>query len=191
MQHRTAQTPSVRRQRGVVILIISSDFLPTPGFWISHFFPSANPQFPKGSGTLLQIQTSGSFGVTQFPLCCSLGKCCCSQFVPAGAMEFVLCGKLSTEPAPVHTAYSLYRLCFCWVQYSLWLRWNCAGFFKKCISFVLVKNQLFQESKYTIFRRHFFNSLFLQQLESDDLQSHSGMANVDKETSLQALAICI
>lgn len=53
------------------------------------------------------------------------------------------------------------------------------------------KNQLFQESKYTIFRRHFFNSLFLQQLESDDLQSHSGMENVDKETSLQALAICI
>lgn len=53
------------------------------------------------------------------------------------------------------------------------------------------KDELVQESKYTIFRGHFFNALFLQLFKSNDLQSHSGMANVDKETSLQALAICI
>lgn len=168
-------------------LIISSAFLPNPGFWISHFVLSANTQFPMGSGAFLWIQTSGSPGVTQFPLCCSLGECCCSQFVPAGVVGFVLCRKSSTESTPVHTAYSLHRFCFCWVQN--WLGWNCVWFLKNF--FCPSKNQLFQESKYTIFRRHFFNALILQLFESDDLQSHSGTANVDKVPSLQALAICI
>jgi len=64
-------------------------------------------------------------------------------------------------------------------------------FFFRKYSYCPSQNQLVQESNYTIFRRHFFNVLFLRLFESNDLHSHSGTANVDKETSLQVLAICI
>lgn len=147
MQHRTAQTPSVTRERGVVILINSSAFLPTPGFWISHFVLSANPQFPMGSGALLQIQTSGSFGVTSFPYAAHLGNAAAPSLCQLGQWS-LFCGENCQQN--LHQYIQLIRFTDCaFVECSILsltpLQWNCAGFFKKCIYFVLVKINYFRK----------------------------------------------
>lgn len=129
---------------------------PTISHGVWSIAPDSDFRLTWGYPVSLMLLT---WGMLLLPLCASWGKGVCSVWK--------VVDRICTS---TYTLFTLQILLLLSTISSLWLfLGEIAQDSLKMYFFCPCKNQLVRESKYTIFRRHFFNALFLQLFESNDL----------------------